>query len=249
MPTPAFLYLCTMKTCSTCKIEKPIDLFSKNKSKKDGHQEKCKQCEKDYYWKNKEEITKRRKQSFEENKESILNKRAEYYKKNQDKKILYSRKYREENREKVLAYKKEHYYNNKDYYSKKHKDYAERNKEHLSVYHKNYCAMRRSSDPMYRVISATRSRISNVCKSIQTKKGWKTLDAIGCSKEYFKSYIESKFTDGMSWDNYGEWHIDHIKPMRLAKTEEEVFKLSHHTNLQPMWWFDNLMKAGKYQEL
>jgi len=249
MLAPAFLYLCIMKRCITCKKEKQIDSFSKNRSKKDGRQQKCKECEKDYYWSNRDNIIKKRKESFEENKDLILSKRAEYYKKHQDKKIAYSRAYREKNKEKDLAYKREHYYNNKEYYANKHREYRDKNKDRIREYHTKYCAKRRSSDPMYRLVSGIRSRISNICSSMKNKKNWKTFDAIGCNREDFKLYIESFFVSGMSWDNYGEWHIDHIKPLCTAKTEEDVFTLNHYTNLRPMWWFDNLAKGGKYQEL
>jgi hypothetical protein len=79
-------------------------------------------------------------------------------------------------------------------------------------------------------------------------KNFSTIESIGLDRSEFKKYIESLFSDGMTWDNYGEWHIDHIKPLCTAKTVDEVIKLTHYTNLQPMWWFDNLKKGKKYQE-
>jgi len=61
-------------------------------------------------------------------------------------------------------------------------------------------------------------------------------------------YIENKFTIGMTWENYGRggWEIDHIIPISSAKTKEDVLKLCHYTNLQPLWWRDNLKKSNKY---
>jgi hypothetical protein len=55
----------------------------------------------------------------------------------------------------------------------------------------------------------------------------------------------------MSWDNYGYygWHIDHIIPLSSAKTKEEIYKLCHFKNLQPLWWTDNLSKGKKQFEL
>lgn len=83
-------------------------------------------------------------------------------------------------------------------------------------------------------------------------KKFKTFDALGLTQDQFKTYIESHFVDGMTWDNYGhgegKWSIDHTKPLCTAKTEEDVFTLNHYTNLRPMWWFDNLAKGGKYEE-
>jgi hypothetical protein len=75
----------------------------------------------------------------------------------------------------------------------------------------------------------------------------KTYDIIGCSPIELKTHLESLFLDGMSWENHGVggWHIDHIMPLSTAKTEEDVYKLSHYTNLQPLWAKDNLQKGCK----
>ena len=50
----------------------------------------------------------------------------------------------------------------------------------------------------------------------------------------------------MRWDNHGEWHMDHIKPISLAKTENEILELNHYTNFQPLWANENLSKSNKY---
>ena len=73
----------------------------------------------------------------------------------------------------------------------------------------------------------------------------RTKDIVGLDYIEFKNYISSMFTDGMSWENYGKWHLDHIIPLRVAKNEEEVLLLNHYTNLQPLWAEDNLRKGGK----
>ena len=73
----------------------------------------------------------------------------------------------------------------------------------------------------------------------------KTFDIVGCNPIFLKEYIESKFTNGMSWDNRHMWHIDHIIPLSSAKTEEEIYKLCHYTNLQPLWIKENLSKGSK----
>ena len=74
----------------------------------------------------------------------------------------------------------------------------------------------------------------------------KTIEIIGCESFFLKTYLENKFTYGMSWDKFGkEIHIDHIIPLSSAKNEEEVLKLCHYTNLQPLWSEDNLKKGNK----
>ncbi len=59
----------------------------------------------------------------------------------------------------------------------------------------------------------------------------------------FKQHIENQFKTGMNWNNYGEWHLDHIVPLSIAKTEEKLNTLGHYTNLQPLWAIDNLKKG------
>ena len=67
----------------------------------------------------------------------------------------------------------------------------------------------------------------------------------GLTIKELKSYIESKFKEGMSWNNYGYWQVDHIYPISKAKSVRDVFRLSHHTNLQPLWREENLEKSDK----
>ena len=52
----------------------------------------------------------------------------------------------------------------------------------------------------------------------------------------------------MSWDNHGEWHLDHIIPMASATNEKEVIKLNHYTNFQPLWAEENLQKSDKIKQ-
>ena len=75
--------------------------------------------------------------------------------------------------------------------------------------------------------------------------GKRTKEIVGLDYPEFKNYISSMFTEGMSWENYGEWHLDHIIPLCTAKNEDEVLLLNHYTNLQPLWAEDNLRKGGK----
>ena len=69
----------------------------------------------------------------------------------------------------------------------------------------------------------------------------------GFSKRKFVNYLEGKFLEGMTWDNYGfhGWHIDHIIPISLGKTLEEIKELCHYTNFQPLWADDNKKKSNK----
>ena len=79
----------------------------------------------------------------------------------------------------------------------------------------------------------------------QYKKSAKSETILGCTILEFRNYIESKFTEGMSLNNHGEWHLDHIIPLASATTEEDIIRLNHYTNFQPLWAKDNLIKGCK----
>ena len=93
-----------------------------------------------------------------------------------------------------------------------------------------------------------RTRISKLLKQKNADKYNKFYSYLGCNKEEFILYFQAKFTEGMTWENHGEWHIDHIKPCSLFNllNEEEQKKCFHYTNLQPLWAFENLSKGCKY---
>jgi hypothetical protein len=129
--------------------------------------------------------------------------------------------------------------------------YRKKRKLYHNKYNRKYQKMRRDTDPVYKLMWYIRKRVRQTlnCKGI--KKKTKTIEGIGCSPEELKCHIESQFEENMTWDNYGigdgEWSIDHIYPMYLCKTEEEIIKNNHYTNLRPMWHKDNL--ARTYEEI
>jgi hypothetical protein len=91
-----------------------------------------------------------------------------------------------------------------------------------------------------------RCRVKNFLNSKNIVKNNKTFNIVGCSPEFLKEHLENQFTNGMSWDLMGQQiHIDHIIPLSSANTEEEIYKLCHYTNLQPLWAEDNLKKSNK----
>ena len=98
---------------------------------------------------------------------------------------------------------------------------------------------------MFKVKDNLRSRCWIAFNDMSIKKSKKTSEILGTDYETFKMHMESQFKDNMSWDNYGEWHIDHIIPLASANTEEELIKLFHYTNTQPLWAEENLSKGSK----
>ncbi len=88
---------------------------------------------------------------------------------------------------------------------------------------------------------------SAVRRALKNNKKNKTLDYIGCDVEHLRSHIESQFQEGMTWDNYGEWEIDHITPVKFENPSlEQVIERLHYTNLQPLWASENRAKKNLY---
>ncbi len=112
-------------------------------------------------------------------------------------------------------------------------------------YYRERMKHKRDSDHVFSIASRIRTRINMaILQKGYTKKS-KNIDVLGCSWDEFATYLESKFLDGMTFDNRNLWHIDHIIPLASSKSEEDVIKLNHYTNLQPLWAIDNLRKGCK----
>lgn len=99
--------------------------------------------------------------------------------------------------------------------------------------------------PLIKFKDNIRHRIYMFLKSKKMNKNNKTFDIVGIKPDELRLYIENKFTKGMTWDNYGKWHIDHIIPLDYGETIDEIYKLCYYTNLQPLWGEDNLKKGKK----
>lgn len=121
---------------------------------------------------------------------------------------------------------------------------VEEKKKKVSKYTTNYIKDRSKIDNTFRIKIIVRCAISKSFKNGYTKRS-KTQSILGISYEDFKYYIESQFTDNMSWDNYGKWELDHKIPISRANTEEDIYRLNHYTNFQPLWMNENRKKGNK----
>jgi len=210
---------------------------------------------KKYYQLNKEEISKRNKKYLKE-----------YHKthKQEDKKYreIHSKEikeYRNIHKEEMKEYKKKYYLEHKvkilkesKKYNQNHKqkikeyliNYFQTNNEVRKQYKKWYEIFRRETDNNYKILCYLRSRMYHVLKN--NIKSSSTVKLIGCSIEQLRGYLEKQFTTGMNWNNYGKWHVDHIKPCAsfdLSKSEEQR-KCFNWKNLQPLWAEENLRKGA-----
>lgn len=127
------------------------------------------------------------------------------------------------------------------------KKYRNQNPDAIKTGRRNFMKKKYQTDLMYRLKD---NISSSVRRHLKTKKSRRTLSVLGCSLDFFIKYIESKFTEGMTWENHSRfgWHLDHIIPLASAKTEDDLYKLNHYTNFQPLWWRDNLKKSDKIIE-
>ena len=152
--------------------------------------------------------------------------KKEYYKVNKEKIKEYSKKYSQANKEKRKEYDKEYIQANKERKNKRIRD-------------------RKKVDSVFKMTENLRTRTWYAFKRKGYNKNTKTQEMLGVDWEVCKAHIERQFIKGMSWDNQGDWHIDHIIPLASANTEKELKKLCHYSNLQPLWAVDNLMKSDK----
>jgi hypothetical protein len=237
------------KVCSKCGKKKETCDFRKRKDSKDGFRSECKECShlvwKNYRDMNSEIIKKKKKDDYKKNREEILNK---------------VKKYREQNivniRLKDMIRSKERYKSNpeilKSYYEKNKKSiltykkkWSKKNYQKIKEQKKEYYKNRNDNDFIFNLRNRMRSRLYNFLLKNNIVKTNKTFDIVGCTPQFLKEHLENQFIGDMGWDNRGEWHIDHIIPLSSAKTEEELYKLCHYTNLQPLWAEDNLKKSNK----
>lgn len=124
------------------------------------------------------------------------------------------------------------------------KKWREENKDHCLKRNREYIKQK-MKDPTFRIKKNLRNRLNQAFKNNQ--KTGSAIDELGCSIDKLKEHLESQFADGMTFDNYGEWHIDHIKPLDSfdLTNKEEMKKACNYTNLQPLWAEDNFKKGVK----
>ena len=248
-----------MRVCKMCEIEKELsDFYLKSDGKP--RSSYCKICyvktykkedgyQKLYYEKNKQKLSSQNKEYRKNNAEKISEYLKNYQRKNIDILKLKQKEFRENNKELVTERKRKYYENLSP---EKKEELTIRNRE---LYHKNkhkdrkreYVNEKLKTDDFFKLKFSIRSLIRNALKRGFTTKSKKTIEILDCSFEEFKLHLESKFDDKMNWENQGTyWHMDHIIPISSAETEEDVYRLNHYTNFQPLYWEDNLKKGSKY---
>lgn len=248
------------------KRERELIRYHKNKHE-------YKERTKKYYEKNSQKLIDYQKKYREENPEKLKDSHRKYREKNIEKEKLRAKMYREQNAEKLKEYRQ----NNLEKRRERAKIWREKNHEKVKdaqrIYnHKNaekrkeqnkiWCEKNRekirqkinlklSGDINFKLAHTLRNQTRDYIKRQKGVKRGRTIELVGCSWNELRSYLENKFKEGMNWENHGSygWHIDHIRPCKsfdLTDPEQQK-ECFHYTNLQPLWWWENLKKGSKWQ--
>ncbi len=236
-----------------CSIKCYNTYYNKN------NKNKVKKWKKKYYQKNKEAYSEYALNRYQNNKEKIKEKNKQYYQNNEEKIKESNKRYCQENKEKRRQTVAKYYQNNKEKIEEYRKEYYQDNKEKIKNYYQNiktririkkYIDNKYKNDCIFRLNLNLSTCIRASLKSNNLSKNgrhWK--DLVGYTVYELKEHLENLFQTGMTWDNHGKWHIDHIIPKHFFKyksIKDVEFKYCWSlNNLQPMWAEKNMKKNGK----
>jgi len=215
-----------------------LKMYDRNTRWSIKNSEKAKKSSKEWYKKNKEGYLERKKARNKAKrletksvtpKVKLCNKKPLMTEEGRAKRIARQKKWRQKNPKKIKDGRAKFTASNPTYRSKYRKERILR-------------------DPLYHFYENIRRSSNRVVKQLALgNKPTNTLTWLGCSQEELKARFESLFTEGMTWENYGEWHVDHIRPVSSFAPEEWAL-INHYTNLQPLWAKDNLMKGDSWEQ-
>lgn len=222
----------TYRVCRVCQQEKALRYFVSCPECYQTKGKKCQAChiqgmkDSGYFERDKEKKASRGKAYYEDNKQKVNKKNALW---------------RKQNKDRVKAYNA--------------KQYAKRDLEKTRAYAREYSKKREAADTLYKIAKRIRTRIVDAVSRDHVSRSGSTERLLGCSVERYLAHVESTWTAGMSWDNYGvytqktpdRWHIDHVVPISsfdLTKPEEQQ-KAFHWSNTQALWGRENISKGAK----
>jgi hypothetical protein len=197
--------------------------------------------------------------NYQANRGRIEAKKREYREANKDKVKQYFAEYHEQNREARNAATNANYHANKEARAAAGKARYQKNKERIAARNKAWNEAnrariaarqreRRKNDPTYKLTTYLRSRLGKVLREARVKKTIGTFKLLGCTVKECIAHLEAQFQPGMTWENYGAWHVDHIKPIssfNILDPEQQRICFNY-TNLQPLWGEDNLAKGARF---
>lgn len=222
------------KICYTCKEEKPLDDFHRRKRSPDGRCCKCKQCVAEYNIQYRID-TKKHSQKWHK----------EYYGKNQTERLEYAKQYRVNNPERAKEIEHNRWLRDKKKRMARNKIYVAKNPDKMRAIWKR-SAQKKRQKVEYRLTRSLSRLIHKALK--ENKEGGRWRIVVGYTVAELKQHLESQFIDGMTWDNYGKWHIDHKIPQsffQFSSLDDVEFRMCWRLeNLQPLWATDNIRKGN-----
>lgn len=235
--------------CSKCFEEKDSSHFCKNKQSKRGFRYECRACGVRLAREWKEKNPDRQKKNMLEWRKNNIEHRNNYKKKwaaeNPEKARAQKRRFYEKHRTKIIAKSCANDKKNRSKVYERYKKWRDKNREKIKERTREWHKNRAESDPHYRIAACLRANVRGALKKAGVWKSERTATLVGCSVVFLKGYLEAKFKPGMHWGLKGKIHIDHIRPISsFDLTDIEQQKICfHYTNLQPLWWDENIRKS------
>lgn len=209
-----------MKVCKDCNIQKPLEQFPFRKDQ-NKHRPYCNSCQ----------IIRR------------APSRAVYLSVTKEHRAFVGKIYKQKNKDKIKESSRLYNIKNKEAIRVRTRTYEQNNKERMNKIRNEYRKNKIKSDPVYCMKLRLRARLKDYIRQKNWTKDKKFDQYISCSLGEFKRHIESRFTDGMNWENRHLWHLDHVAPASLAMSIRELEILNHYTNIRPLWSTENEVKS------
>jgi len=220
-----------MKRCTKCGQERPLSDFDTCLAKRDGKHSNCKFCRKAYREANKTKISAANHADYENHKSARRISHKKYATEHEAQVTAYQKEYSALNKDDLRVYKRE--------YGKTHPELRQKETDRQRE--------RRRTDIQFRLRYLLRKRLNNALNN--NSKVGSAVALLGCTVEELKLYLERQFEEGMSWSNHSlkGWHIDHKKPLNSFDLTDfdQLMQACHYTNLQSLWWQDNLRKGDR----
>jgi hypothetical protein len=224
------------KTCSKCGETKPLDRFTTNPNGRFGRHSRCRDCQ-----------SSQQKRARLDDPERMRGYSKRYKAANPDKVKAASKSHYERTKRRQAKRRRERYQNNKEFELARNRRWAEANQERVREIGRRAGARQRST-PRGRLENAISAGVHRGLRR-GAKASRRTFDILGYSLNQLMRHLEKRFQPGMSWENYGKWHVDHKIPLSAhnyeAPDDTDFKKAWALKNLQPLWGPDNINKHAK----
>ena len=214
------------KKCTKCKEVKSLQDFGNRKDCKEGKRNHCKICKRQYY-----------NDYIKKNKEKETSRQILYNKNNKEKR----KNYKKENKDKIKKDRKAYNIKNKD----KNKSYSLEWRDKNKYYSAEYFKLRKKTDLLFKLRCNISSNMSSAIKRQGYSKKTKAYNILKCEFSFFMDWLNGVASNGYTY-GIGDLHLDHVVPISLSETEEELLLLNHYSNFQLLNAFDNISKGNRY---